>query len=132
MTGRAYTQAQFGVVQGTIVYGDSGNDIELGDIPQGANVISARVNVTEAFNAGTTDYLRLGISAGGISLLFDVDVSAVGAIDIPNAFGLNPLAALRTIYGRYTGSGTAPTTGSATIILIWELGMNKVSFIGGG
>lgn len=119
-----YTQPQIISIYRKVVFSTvvSGADIVLGEIPVGANIITARTVVKTAFDSTGTDLWSVGISPGGLEIVTFLDVAIVAATDhIENAVALNPLAAERTIYGRYTGSGTAPTTGELHYFMLASL-----------
>ena len=99
---------------------DISTGVAIGVVPIGARILDAFVYVEEAFNAVGTDYLRIGTTAGGTNLAVDTDVSVAGRIQFTGQYALNPLVANRTIYIRYVGSGGAPTTGRAHVVILWS------------
>ena len=84
-------------------------------LPAGAQVIATFVNVTEVFNAGTTNVLVVGTAADDDFYVAagDVDESAAGMTQVLR--GAGQVAAATEVLVKYTQSGTAATTGKATI-----------------
>lgn len=93
--------------------------VKLGVIPSGARITKIWVSINTAFNAATTNVLTVGSNASSnnnIVAAADVDETATGVTEVTTGWSVT-FAADTTIYIRYTQSGTAATTGAATIIL---------------
>jgi hypothetical protein len=94
--------------------------VPIGGLEAGASVIGVDVVIETAFNAATTNVLVVGTPA-------DDDGFAATAGTVPGTPGFKPnlqgalsgipLAANTVCYVKYTQSGTAATTGKATIIV---------------
>lgn len=56
-----------------IVFGDDGNEVSLGWVPDNATVIRGGVIVTTAFNAGTSNVADLGFRNAGDGTADDLD-----------------------------------------------------------
>jgi hypothetical protein len=87
-------------------------------LPEGAVILSAWVEVLEAFNAGTTNLLTVGNGAIGAGTADDYVATVTEGT--PGVYGQAtpgvPFAALTAdtdVYAYYTPTGTAPTTGKA-------------------
>lgn len=100
-----------------------GTSVKIGTLPSGAKVVNAVVHVSTVFNAATTNVL----TAGTNSTAFD---NIVGAGDVTEGTLGGYSAAILTagaltltsdtdVYARYTQSGTAATTGAATICIMF-------------
>lgn len=95
--------------------------VKIGRIPAGSLLLSAIVRVTTAFNAATTNVLTVGANASA-----NTDIVAAGELS-EGATGTTVVltgAALTfandtDIYVRYTQTGTAATTGAATIVITY-------------
>lgn len=124
MTGIVYRKPKIRSIRFPFVYNTASiaSGVVAGVIPQNAIILWAQTSVLTAFNAGGTDLLRIGISAGGIEIANDEDISTVGLKTHYLFANLNPLVADRTIYVRYVGSGGAPNAGAAEVRLQWQLG----------
>ena len=63
----------------TFAMGNSGI-VNVGTLPAGCVVLRAYIVVTTAFNAGTNNFLKVGISGSDASILSTVTVSTAGVI----------------------------------------------------
>lgn len=94
--------------------------VPLGGLEAGASVIGVDVVIETAFNAATTNVLVVGT-------VDDDDGFAATAGTVPGTPGFKPnlqgalsgipLASNKVCFAKYTQSGTAATTGKATIIV---------------
>ncbi len=107
----------------TVNYNDTGigtaDTVKVGVIPAGARLLPAFVSINTAFNAATTNVLTVGSNASSdnnIVAAGDVDETVTGVTQVFTGLSVT-FSADTTIYVRYTQSGTAATTGQATIIL---------------
>ena len=99
-------------------------DFAAGDIPfnaylpAGAQIISCDVNITEAFNAGTTNVLTVGTDASRVNIVAaaDVNEAATGYTRVTTGGSLT-FASDALPYIKYAQTGTAATTGKAQIVL---------------
>lgn len=102
-----------------------GTGVLMGTLPAFAQVIDAVVRLEVAFNAATTNVL----TAGTNSASYD---NIVGASDVTEAtpaayrgaiatVGATSYATETDVYARYTQSGTAATTGRATISIMYTI-----------
>lgn len=93
-----------------------------GTLPAGAFVIGTDVLVTTDFNAGTTNVLTAGTNSTPYDNLVaaaDVDetVNTLDINNLPTGTALGVLSAAAGIYGKYTQTGTAATTGAAQFVV---------------
>lgn len=108
-------------VRRTVNWNDPGiaSGVVLGVLPAGAVIIDAQVVVTTAFNAGTTNNLLVGTTAGGNDVIATAD-SAAGTTGLKRlaaaTIGVNAVrAADTTLFVAYTQTGTAASAGRATV-----------------
>lgn len=95
--------------------------VKVGRIPAGSMICDARVRITTAFNAATTNVLTVGQNATA-----NTDIVAAGELN-EGATGMTVVltgASLTfandtDIYVRYTQTGTAATTGAASIVITY-------------
>lgn len=95
--------------------------VKVGRIPAGSRIQSCQVHIVTAFNAVTTNVLTVGQNATA-----NTDIVAAGELN-EGATGCtvvltgNALAFANdtNIYVRYTQTGTAATTGAATILIAY-------------
>lgn len=94
----------------------------IGTVPAGSKLTNVKVFVDEAFNAATTNVLVGGTTLLGTNLIAAADVTegTIGVYTPANAAnqGLGLVFAADTdLFVSYTQTGTAATTGKATIIV---------------
>lgn len=104
--------------------------ILIGTIPIGAWIVKVQVAILTVFNAGTTNVLTVGTVAantayaslpGTLNNLVksgDVNAGATGTTDVTT--GIGPIIAQtadQDVYVQYTQTGTAATTGIASILI---------------
>lgn len=94
--------------------------VPLGTLPPLAIVTGGLVKVTAAFNAATTNVLTVGTTDDDDAVLVaaDIDETTIGTTVTFAAVGYMPTVAT-PLFVRYTQTGTAATTGAATIILFF-------------
>lgn len=93
--------------------------VKVGRIPAGSMLFPAQVRITTIFNAVTTNVITVGTSAGSnadVVAAGDVDESATG-VTIVEAGAALVFANDTDIYVKYTQTGTAATTGAATVLI---------------
>jgi len=87
----------------------------MGTLPAGAMLLSIAVRVNTAFNAGTTNALNIGTSAGGTQVGTDAATAGARFPTVPNL----SFASDTDIYVAYAQTGTAATTGQADIVIAY-------------
>lgn len=103
------------LVAATVTFEDG--EVEIEDLAGGDVVVKCWVDVTEAFNAATTNVITLGDGTVGDKYL-DADDVTEGSLGVTPAGGLGPFAAetaAGTLTVTYAQTGTAATTGEATV-----------------
>lgn len=121
---RQYQTQQVHYLRFDVNYNDTGvsSGVLKGTLPAGAIITSTSVLITTAFNAGTTNVLTVGgnsTSYNDIVASGDVDETAAGITNAIKSTGssLGKLAADRDIYVMFAQTGTAASTGAATVII---------------
>ncbi len=108
------------VKYGQVAYTDT-TPKALFTLPAGATIVGWQVNVSVAFNDGTTDLLDLGDGATGNRFADNLDVSAVGQIVngfVPGEL-FTPLGEETTVHGTYTGGTGDASAGVATVACLY-------------
>jgi hypothetical protein len=82
-------------------------------LPAGAMIVTQNVRVSTAFNAGTTNALNVGTTAGGTQLFTD---AATAGARLPTIASLT-FAADSDLFVQYAQTGTAATAGQADIVI---------------
>jgi hypothetical protein len=82
-------------------------------------IVNVQCSVNTAFNAGTTNVLTVGTSTTANEWLAagDINEAVAGFYPASNAVTKFRLTADTKIYVKYTQTGTAATTGAATVII---------------
>lgn len=103
----------------TVEIGTDGK-IPLGTLPAGAIVTGALIKVTAAFNAATTNVLTVGTATDDDAVITatDVDETSIATTVTFAAVGYS-VDVDTPLFVKYTQTGTAATTGAATIILFF-------------
>lgn len=98
-------------------------------LPKGAWILDVLINVTEAFNGGTTDYVIVGITSGGAELFAQASCVGPGILVASQATSpLVPYARLTAdtyIYAQYDDASSDATTGIMEIAVVWAPGFEK-------
>ena len=102
----------------------SGNGIPIGALEAGTIPLYCHVTIETAFNAGTTNDVRVGT-------VDDDDGFATTAAVIPGTTGFKgnltgaltgiPLAADKVVYVKFAQTGTAATTGKAEVVMTFAV-----------
>jgi len=93
--------------------------VKVGRVPAGSRLMPTQVHITTAFNAATTNVLTVGQNASAntdIVAAGELNEGATGATIVGTGCALT-FASDTDIYVRYTQTGTAATTGAATILI---------------
>lgn len=114
------------------------------NLPSGSQIVNFTVDTTTAWNSGTSDLLTIGGLSGGNSYLSNTSVDATGRASIGMLGSTVPFTAAQLanmllvgstpsngvpIYVTVTSSGTAPTTGSTTVTILY---IQTVQLLAGG
>lgn len=105
----------------TVTFADNGTTIPLGVLPENATVLDAVIYVGTAFNAGTTNTINVGVTGTAGAFMSAVAVGTTGRkfdATTMNAATLKS-ASERTATVGVVLSGTAATTGVATVVLTY-------------
>lgn len=95
------------------------NDANIGTgvvkftLPAGAVILTQNVRVSTAFNAGTTNALNVGTSAGGTQLFTDAATAGARSPTIANL----SFASDTDVFIQYAQTGGAATAGVADIVI---------------
>lgn len=87
--------------------------VVFGTLPAGAVLVSQNVRCSTAFNAGTTNALNIGTTAGGTQLFTDAATAGARSPTIANL----TFAADTDLYIQYAQTGGAATAGVADIVI---------------
>lgn len=94
--------------------------VKVGTLPAGAVIYDAIVKISTAFNAGTNNYINVGVEGDDDAILDQDDVDATAAEWQSSRRGCDlTLTADTPVYVTYDQSGTAATAGVAEIIVAY-------------
>lgn len=97
-------------------------------LPAGALISGVDVYVSTVFNAQTTNVLTVGTNGTTANdLVGSADVNEASAQMFPNITtggALGKLSADKPVYAKYTQTGTAATTGAATVVIKYVPNVN--------
>jgi len=97
-----------------------GSGVPMGTLPDGAIVVDLIAVVETAFNAGTTNVLVVGTASNDDALIDASGVTEATPAGYRDDTGLGYVASGDTeVLVKYTQTGTAATTGAATIIVAY-------------
>lgn len=96
-------------------YNDAGigTGVVFGTLPAGSMIVLQSVRVSTAFNAGTTNALNVGTTAGGTQLFTDAATAGARQPTIANL----TFATDTDIFVQYAQTGGAATAGVADIVV---------------
>jgi len=89
------------------------NGVFFGTLPAGAMLVQQNVRVNTAFNAGTTNAINVGTTAGGSQLFTDAATAGARAPAVANL----QFATDTDLFVQYAQTGTAATAGQADIFI---------------
>ena len=89
----------------------------LGTLPANSHVLDVQVYVQAAFNSDGTDLLTVGYDGTVSAFVTSLDVSTTGLKSPTLGSGMGYNATSRAVEVYYTAGGSAPTTGSAIVVL---------------
>jgi hypothetical protein len=104
-------------------YNDPGiaGGVVFGTMPLGAMIVLQNVRCNTAFNAGTTNALNVGTTAGGTQLFTDAATAGARSPAIANL----SFAADTDLFVAYAQTGGAATAGQADIVVGFVLNNDK-------
>jgi hypothetical protein len=120
---RKYHTTQIHYLRKDITFADAATTVTVGAIPSGAIVLEAisGVYVDEVFNAGTNNRLDIGVStdSGTNNWATQLTLLGIGFIELDEVAATLKVAADSTVQAYVDVTGTAATTGIASIIIAY-------------
>jgi len=107
-----------------VVFGDDGTTTTIATLPANSQIIEIYVDVTTAFDAGTTNTLDLGDGSTADQFADALDVSSVARVlatsDVSQITNLIDIGASDVqVVATYNQTGTAATAGAATVTVVY-------------
>lgn len=121
-TARGYHHQLVHYLKKQVLFSDGASAVvTVGTVPSGAVLQRASITVTTAFNAGTNNNIRVGVSGSDNGIMADVAATSVGVktnstLATAASAVINPTADT-AIIATLGLTGTAATTGAAWIIV---------------
>jgi len=107
-----------------VVFGDDGTTTTIATLPANSQIIEIYVDVTTAFDAGTTNTLDLGDGSTADQFADALDVSSAARLlatsdvsQIPNLIDIG--ASDVQVVATYNQTGSAATAGAATVTVVY-------------
>lgn len=120
---RLYHTAQIHYLRKDITIADAATTVTVGVLPAGAIILEAisGVYVDTVFNAGTNNRLDIGIStdSGTNNFATLLTLLGIGFIELDEVAATLKMSADSTIQAYVDVTGTAATTGAASIIIAY-------------
>lgn len=115
---REYHTAQIHYLAADVAFGDgNGATITLGNVPAGSYILRGGVVVSEAFNAGTTNTIDVGVTGTATAFASAIALGTVGVIAADDmatttkSLSAADIAVIATLHM----TGTAATTGAGRV-----------------
>ena len=107
-----------------VVFGDDGTTTTIATLPANSQIIEIYVDVTTAFDAGTTNTLDLGDGSTADQFADALDVSSAARLlatsDVSQITNLIDIGASDVqVVATYNQTGTAATAGAATVTVVY-------------
>ncbi len=120
MSAREFHTQQVHYLRKSVVFGDDGTAVTVGEIPAGATILKplSGVNVDTAFNAGTTNTLNIGTSADDNLYGTLLAVGSIAFVPLDEAVAMT-VAADTTITATVVLTGTAATAGAGEVVIAY-------------
>lgn len=112
---RVHATQQIHYLRKRVNFNDTGiaTGVVFGTLPTGAMIVSQNVRCSTAFNAGTTNAVNVGTTAGGTQLFTDAATAGARSPTIANL----SFAADTDLFIAYAQTGGAATAGVADVVI---------------
>jgi hypothetical protein len=115
---------QLSAITATIAYTDT-SAVTIGTIPAGAQIIDVNIDVTTAFNAGTTNTVTVGKTGSAAAFVAATSVGSAGRASVATTGVYSAWANVGTSdidYATVTFSqtGTAASAGAARVTIVYK------------
>ena len=108
----------------SVTFGANGSTTTIATIPAGAQILFINIDVTTAFNAGTTNTISVGVAGAATQFVSATAVGTTGRASVATtgnyANWVNVGTADVTIIATYNQTGTVASAGAATITVVYD------------
>jgi hypothetical protein len=107
----------------TIAFSNTGA-VSIGTLPSNAQIVNVNIDVTTAFNAGTTNTVTVGKTGTAAAYVTTTSVGSAGRISVAttgvySAWADTGLAEVDVIV-TFSQTGTAATAGTARVTIVYK------------
>jgi len=110
-------------ITGTVVFGNA-TAVTIGTIPANSQIVNAHIDTTTAFNAGTTNTMIIGNSGTAAAYVASTAVGSLGRASVATTgvYSAWPTVGASdvTVTATFAQTGTAATTGAATVTIVYK------------
>lgn len=111
-------------ITATVAYTDT-SAVTIGTLPAGAQIISINIDVTTAFNAGTTNTVTVGKTGSAAAYVTSTSVGSAGRASVATTGVYSAWANVGTNDVDYatvtfSQSGTAASAGAARVTIVYK------------
>ncbi len=115
---------QLSAITATIAYTDT-SAVTIGTLPAGAQIVDVNIDVTTAFNAGTTNTVTVGKTGSAAAFVTATSVGSAGRASVATTGVYSAWANVGTSdvdYATVTFSqtGTAASAGAARVTIVYK------------
>lgn len=110
-------------VTGTVAY-SNGSAVTIGTIPANAQIVNINIDVTTAFDAGTTNTMTVGKSGSAAAFVASTSVGSAGRASVATTGVYSAWADVGSsdvaVTATYGQTGTAATAGAARVTIVYR------------
>lgn len=110
-------------VTGTVAYTDS-SAVTIGTIPANAQIVNINIDVTTAFNAGSTNTMTVGKSGSAAAFVASTSVGSAGRASVATTGVYSAWADVGAsevpVTATYGQTGTAASAGVARVTIVYR------------
>lgn len=110
-------------VTNTVAYTDS-SAVTIGTVPANAQIVNIHIDVTTAFNAGTTNTMTVGKSGSAAAFVASTSVGSAGRASVATTGVYSAWADVGTydvpVTATFAQTGTAATAGAARVTIVYR------------
>lgn len=110
-------------VTNTVAYTDS-SAVTIGTIPANAQIVDINIDVTTAFNAGTTNTITVGKSGSAAAYVASTSVSSAGRANVATTGVYSAWADVGSaevpVTATYGQTGTAASAGAMRVTVVYR------------
>lgn len=110
-------------VTGTVAY-SNGSAVTIGTIPANAQIVNINIDVTTAFDAGSTNTMTVGKSGSAAAFVASTSVGSAGRASVATTGVYSAWADVGSsevpVTATYGQTGTAATAGAARVTIVYR------------